>query len=60
LANPRKEPGPGQRDAVFHPECRDDLRSWVETARRTALRALDLVEAVLRDPCRGLGKPEQL
>ena len=60
LANPRKGPGPGQRDAVFHPEFREDLCYWVETERRTALRVLDLVEAILRDPFRGLGKPEPL
>ncbi len=48
------------RAAVFHPEFREDLRWWVETQRRTALRVLDLVEAVLRDPCQGIGKPERL
>ena len=31
-----------------------------KTERRTALRALNLVEAILRDPFRGLGKPEPL
>ena len=60
MATPRKEPAPGQRDAVFHPEFREDLRYWVEIERRTALRVLDLVEAILRDPFRGLGKPEPL
>jgi toxin YoeB len=60
LATPRKEPGPGQRDAVFHLEFREDLPYWVETERRTALRVLALVEAILRDPFRGLGKPEPL
>ena len=60
MATPPKEPAPGQRDAVFHPEFREDLRYWVETERRTALRMLDLVEAILRDPFRGLGKPEPL
>ncbi|MFP5288119.1 MAG: Txe/YoeB family addiction module toxin [Thermoanaerobaculia bacterium] len=50
----------GQREAVFHPEFREDLRHWVETDRRVALRALDLVEAILRDPFTGLGKPEPL
>ena len=60
MATPRKEPGSGQRDAVFHPEFREDLRYWVETKRRTALRVLDLVEAIQRDPFRGLGKPEPL
>ena len=60
MATPRKGPGASQRDAVFHPEFRDDLRYWVETERRTALRVLALVEAILRDPFRGLGKPEPL
>jgi toxin YoeB len=48
------------RAAVFQPEFREDLRHWVETDRRVALRALDLVEAVLRDPFQGIGKPEPL
>jgi toxin YoeB len=45
---------------VFHPEFRRDMKYWVETDRRTALRALELVEAVLRDPFAGIGKPEPL
>jgi toxin YoeB len=32
----------------------------VETDRRVALRALALVEAIVRDPFRGIGKPEPL
>ena len=48
------------RAAVFHPEFRDDLRYWVRTDRKIALRVLDLVEAVLRDPFVGVGKPEPL
>ncbi len=49
-----------QRDAVFQPEFRDDLRYWVETDKRTALRILNLVEAIMRDPFEGVGKPEPL
>ena len=48
------------RLAVFHPEFREDLRYWVETDRKVALRALDLVEAIMRDPFIGIGKPEPL
>ena len=48
------------RDAVFQPEFRDDLRHWVDTDRKIALRALVLVEAILRDPFQGIGKPEPL
>ena len=47
-------------EAVFQPEFIDDLRYWVATDRKTALRLFDLVEAILRDPFRGLGKPEPL
>ncbi|HSU13744.1 Txe/YoeB family addiction module toxin [Longimicrobium sp.] len=49
-----------KREAVFQPEFREDLRFWVETDRKLALRCLDLVEAVLRDPFSGIGKPEPL
>ena len=55
------EQSPGQlRDAVFQPEFREDLRWWVETNRPVALRAFDLVEAIMRDPFHGIGKPEPL
>lgn len=49
-----------QRDAVFQPEFREDLRYWVETDRKVALRAFDLIEAIMRDPFTGIGKPEPL
>lgn len=49
-----------QRVAIFHPEFREDLRFWVDTNRKVALRALDLVDAILRDPFLGVGKPEPL
>jgi toxin YoeB len=45
---------------VFQREFLEDLRHWVATDRRTALRCLDLVEAVLREPFTGPGKPEAL
>ena len=45
---------------MFQPEFIEDLRFWVGTNRKTALRILDMVEAVLRDPCSGIGKPEPL
>ena len=49
-----------RRVAVFHPEFREDLRYWVKSDRNTAVRVLDLIEAVLRDPFEGAGKPEPL
>lgn len=46
--------------AVFQTEFIEDLRYWVEIDRKLALRALDLVESILRDPFEGIGKPEPL
>ena len=48
------------REAVFQPEFIEDLRFWVQTERKIALRALDLIESILRDPYAGIGKPEPL
>lgn len=53
-------PGKVDREAVFHPEFRQDLRYWVETDRKVALRAFELMEGILRDPFTGIGKPEPL
>ncbi|MDE2973922.1 MAG: Txe/YoeB family addiction module toxin [Gemmatimonadota bacterium] len=49
-----------RRDAVFDPAFREDLEFWVRTNPRTALKAIGLVDAVLRDPFDGPGKPEPL
>lgn len=48
------------REAIFQPEFTEDLRYWVETDRRTALRIFKLIEALMRDPFQGIGKPEPL
>ena len=45
---------------MLQDECREDLRYWVETNRKVALRVVDLMEAALRDPYAGIGKPEHL
>ena len=49
-----------QRDTVFQPEFREDLHYWVQTDRKVALRAFDLIEAIVSDPFTGIGKPEPL
>jgi toxin YoeB len=49
-----------KRAAVFQPEFLQDLRSWVKSERAVAIRCLDLVEATMRDPFEGPGKPEPL
>jgi toxin YoeB len=51
---------PKARAAVFQPEFLEDLRFWVETDRKLAQRAFDIIDAILRDPFGGIGKPEPL
>jgi toxin YoeB len=50
----------GNRLTAFHPEFRADLRFWVNTDRKVALRAFDLIDDILRDPFHGIGKLEPL
>ncbi|MCC7189404.1 MAG: Txe/YoeB family addiction module toxin [Anaerolineales bacterium] len=38
----------------------EDLRYWVETDRKLALRVFELIDSILRDPFEGIGKPEPL
>ena len=45
---------------MLQDECLEDLRYWVETNRKVAVRVVDLMEAALRDPYVGIGKPEHL
>jgi toxin YoeB len=51
---------PNDRTAVISSKFRDDLRYWIETDRKTALRVLDLMASILSDPFGGIGKPEPL
>lgn len=60
MAKKPKNPPAKNRDAVFLPEFLEDLRHFLTVDRRVALRALDLVEAILREPFSGIGKPEPL
>lgn len=49
-----------KREAVFQIEFLEDLKYWVKTDRKTALRVFTLVESIMKDPFRGIGKPEPL
>lgn len=53
-------PARSERVAVFQTEFIEDLQYWVDTKRKVALRTLNLVQAILRDPFSGIGKPEPL
>jgi toxin YoeB len=48
------------REAVFQPEFIEDLKYWVRNDRKTALRVIKLIEDIMRDPYKGIGKPEPL
>ncbi len=45
---------------VFDPNALQDLRYWIETDRKKALKISDLIDATLRSPKEGIGKPEPL
>lgn len=49
-----------EHKAVFHTEFREDLKFWIQTDRRVAIRAFDIIEAIMRNPFEGIGKPEPL
>lgn len=49
-----------ERAIVFDEQFLADLRYWTRVDQRIAVRVLDLVEAVRRDPFSGIGKPEPL
>lgn len=38
----------------------EDFQWWLANDRQTAKRLLKLIDAILRDPRSGIGKPEQL
>jgi toxin YoeB len=45
---------------VFERAAFDDLAWWIKQDRNKALRIVKLIEAIQRDPFRGLGDPEPL
>lgn len=55
-----KNKTPKERLSIFHSEFREDLAYWVKTDRKVALRILEIVESVLRNPFEGICKPEPL
>jgi toxin YoeB len=46
--------------SVVEPRFRDELRDWISDNKRIALKIMDLVDAVERNPYEGIGKPEPL
>ncbi len=48
------------RSLEFDPAAFEDLVWWLQQDRDKALRIVDLIKDVQRDPFRGIGKPEPL
>jgi len=44
----------------FDPSAFEDLSWWIKEDRKTALRIMNLIKEVQRDPFAGTGKPEPL
>lgn len=45
---------------VFHPRFREDLAWWYRKDKKKANKILDLIEAIMKSPLEGIGKPEPL
>jgi toxin YoeB len=56
----RNEKANKRRDAVFQPEFLGDLRYWAQQDRKLLIKLLDIIEAIVREPFEGIGKPEPL
>lgn len=48
------------RSLEFDPAAFEDLAWWIEQDRQKALRIINLIKDVQRDPFKGIGKPEPL
>ena len=44
----------------FNNKAFQEYQQWVERDKRLAIRIGDLIKDILRDPFRGIGKPEAL
>jgi toxin YoeB len=48
------------RNLEFDPHAFDDLAWWITKDRKKALKIVKLVEAIQRDPFKGIAQPEPL
>ncbi|PYS20460.1 MAG: Txe/YoeB family addiction module toxin [Acidobacteria bacterium] len=48
------------RSLEFDTAAFEDLAWWIEQDRNKALRIINLIKDIQRDPFRGIGKPEPL
>jgi toxin YoeB len=59
-AVPEQQKPTTARQCVLDPNFREDLEWWVATKPKVAVKLLTLMEAALREPFSGIGKPEPL
>jgi toxin YoeB len=55
-----KSKPPLERSTVLQKQFREDLQFWIKYDRKIALKILELMEDIHRDPFVGKGKPEPL
>ena len=48
------------RNIEFTPKSFEEFQQWVETDKKMAIRIGDLIRDSIRDPFKGIGKPEPL
>jgi len=48
------------KEVVLHKDFFEDLFYWMRTNQKIALKIMELMEAIQRDPFHGIGKPEPL
>ena len=48
------------RNLEFDAAAFEDLTWWIQQDRSKALRIVNLIKEVMRDPIKGIGKPEPL
>ena len=48
------------RDLIFQKEFIEDIRNWIKIDRKVALKILDMIKALNKDPFIGIEKPEPL
>ncbi len=48
------------RDLLFEKDALEELKDWIAIDKKLATRIIELCEQSLKDPFRGIGKPEPL
>ena len=54
------KPSPEARTCIIQKQFREDLQEWIKQDRKIALKIIDMMNEVLKEPFIGRGKPEPL